>query len=138
MATPTSVDQTVQRDQPLPDQADTPGSTHTQDLAGETPGILHLSYSSSSPHTSSAEDSPQEASSSASSDYDSDSSEEEFPTTARSEARLKEIIADSDNREAAVKRDTCWSDDEGDNNMPEGMALVGVPEAEPECRVTEE
>lgn len=103
MATPTPVDQTVQRDQPPPDQADTPGSTHNQDLAAEaddntvvngdssassgpdTPDVtaefsvisLSLSSSSSSPHTSSTEDSPQEASSPSASDYDSDSSEEE-------------------------------------------------------------
>lgn len=37
MATPTPVDQTVQRDHTLPpDQADTPGSTHNQDLEGGT------------------------------------------------------------------------------------------------------
>lgn len=37
MATPTPVDQTVQRDHTLPpDQADTPGSTHTKDLEGGT------------------------------------------------------------------------------------------------------
>ena len=127
MATPTSVDQPVHRDRLPPDQADPPGSPHTEDLAGEasdnkvandgfapssgpdTPdataefstlslSIPHLSlysYSSSSPHTSSTEDSPREASSSTSSDYDSESSDEED--------------------------DTARSDDDGDN-MPEGMA----------------
>lgn len=119
MATPTPVDQTVQRDLlPPPDQADTPGSPHTKDLAEEahddnkvvngdsapstgpdTPDVtaefsslsLSLPSSSSSPHTSFTEDSPQEAYPYSSSDYDSDSdsSDEEPVASKRAEARSK-------------------------------------------------
>lgn len=115
MATPTPVDQTVQRDLLPPDQADTPGSPHTKDLAEEaddnkvvngdsapstgpdTPDVtaefsslsLSLPSSSSSPHTSFTEDIPQEAYPYSSSDYDSDSSDEEPVASKRAEARSK-------------------------------------------------
>lgn len=109
MATPTPVDQTVQRDRLTPDQADTPGSPNTKDLAEEantpstgpdTPDVtaeisslsisLPSSSPSSSPHISFTEDSPQEAYPYyGDSDYDSDSSDEEPVTSKRAETRSK-------------------------------------------------
>lgn len=120
MATPTPVDQTVQRDQtpPPPDQADLPGSPNDKDLAEEakankvaqdfTPSsgpdppevtaefsalslsLTSSSSSSTSPQASSTEDSPQEASYS-SSDYDSDSSDEDLVTSNRAEVRTMSL-----------------------------------------------
>lgn len=121
MSTPTSVDQTVQRDQVPTNEAEI---LTLSSSPSSSPSTNQLSHSSSSPHTSSNEDSPKEASSSepsdySDSDYDSDSSDWEIPTTARSKARNKRIA----NSVAVEQDDICRSDDEGDN-MPKGMALV--------------
>lgn len=51
MATPTPVDQTVQRDQTLPDQADPPGSPYTKDLAEEADGDNKVVNGDSAPST---------------------------------------------------------------------------------------
>lgn len=120
MATPTPVDQTVHRDQsPPPDQAVTPGSPTTKDLAEEAnnnkavnddfapssgPDIpdvtaefsaISLSLpslslsSSSSSPHISANEDSPQEASSSSSDYDSDSSEEDLATSKGAEARSK-------------------------------------------------
>lgn len=121
MSTPTSVDQTVQRGQLPPNEAEILALSSSP---SSSPSTNQLSCSSSSPHVSSNEDSPREASSSDLSDYDfdfdSDSSDEEIPTTARSEARNKKKVANS---VAAEANDICRSDDESDKG-PKGVALV--------------
>lgn len=150
MSTTPSVDQTVQRDQLPPDQADTPGSPHTLHTEGPnenevakdgftspsgadtldataeilalssslslSPSTLHLSdSSSSSPQTSSNEDSPREASSPDSSNYDFDSSdEEEILTSERSEDRFKKKVSTAVTDE---EHETVRSDDENDKNV---------------------
>lgn len=121
MATPTPVDHMVQRDQPPPDQADTPGSPHNKDLAEEandnkvvnddfvpssgpdTPDVtadfsaMSLSLpdlsisSSSSSPHTSSTEDSPQEASSSSSDYDSDFSEEDPATSKEVEARDKSV-----------------------------------------------
>lgn len=128
MATPTSVDQPVQRDQPLPDQADPPGSPLTQDLAGEanenkvvndgfgpssgpdTPDATaeFSTLSLSIPHLS--------LSSSTSSPHTS--SNEDSPQEASSSTSSSDYDYDSD---SSNEEDDAARSDDGGGRMPEGM-----------------